>query len=183
MVPAEQLLWDPEAENFSPEAVRLPVPQAPSRRRAPGCPPPPRPAVSDLRRYLANTELPTISRHDRSHPYCLPPKGRRSHKNKLPIRVDTERHLDQIQQHEPKALDDATRRCMLDSTLSVVVALTPVISDHIDYIYGPEGPPLAGKHYGRRKGEALVLPAKNMFIREETFENIPCPSNLLAQTC
>ncbi|KAF8587566.1 hypothetical protein K439DRAFT_1385698 [Ramaria rubella] len=115
-------------------------------------------AEEDLRRYLASARLPSISRHDKSNPYCLPAKGRRSHRNKLRVRHNADRNLQRIRRQ--KALDKATQ------------------TYHKDYIYGEGGRPYAGKHYKLRpESEALVLTA-SYCTSEDTFENIPYPNNL-----
>ena len=87
--------------------------------------PSPQPAALNLRRYLRGTILPSIARNDRSHPYCLPDRGRRSHKNKLRVRKDPDRHIDQIRRHEPKAFDHATKQCQLNLSPLVFACSEP----------------------------------------------------------
>ena len=83
--------------------------RVPRRRVAPS--PSPLPARRNLRDYLDGAHLPSISRNDSSHPYYLPLRGRRSHKNRLRVKKDPQRHIDEIRQHEPKTFNDATKTC------------------------------------------------------------------------
>jgi hypothetical protein len=83
--------------------------RVPHRRVAPS--PSPKNGSESLRRYLETACLPSISRHDRSHPYFLPRRGRRSHKNRLRVRKDPERHIKQIRKHDSKAFNKAAKLC------------------------------------------------------------------------
>ncbi|KAF8522828.1 hypothetical protein JB92DRAFT_3140913 [Gautieria morchelliformis] len=136
--------------------------RVPRRLVAPA--PAPKPGSENLRRYLQTAYLPSISRNDSSHPYFLPRRGRRSHKNRLRVQKDPERHIDQIRQHDPKAFNKAARLY------------------NIHHIYGRDARPFAGKHYENRDGEALVLPTHYEVHSEGTFDNIPYPSSI-EETC
>lgn len=83
--------------------------RVPRRRVAPS--PCPHPAKQNLRDYLSGASLPSISRNDSSHPYYLPLRGRRSHKNRLRVKKDPQRHINDIRRHDPKAFNDAVKYC------------------------------------------------------------------------